>query len=228
MCFYTGFPGLNEVIGCHIAEDDVDYVMTNVDAYYSKQKEKSYQWVFPEGLEPMRIKQHHILKKRLLVMKTSASEFKEHVKSSADGLDVRLIYHGNTRLLDEWIGVLLKTYAFADSYFSMLQDLFYARPREGNLFHFIGREKRRAVSIITLLLPTDLPDVAFIYNLATTPEAQHRGYASKMLKTAVNTAECCGRKYIELNCDEPLEGFYNRFGFERKLAYNIYTHQAER
>lgn len=77
---------------------------------------------------------------------------------------------------------------------------------------------------------TDLPDLTddmyddaamhdergawqMIFGVDTAPDYQHHGYASALLRAAIEDARAAGRTGLVLTCKDRLIGFYERFGF---------------
>lgn len=68
---------------------------------------------------------------------------------------------------------------------------------------------------------------AYIYAVATAAEARGKGYATELMKRAINKAQNEGYKAIvTLPADEELYKFYARFGFKGKHAVEFITDEG--
>lgn len=66
--------------------------------------------------------------------------------------------------------------------------------------------------------------VAYIYAVATDADARGQGYATKLIKQAIEKAQAEGYKAIfTLPADEGLRNFYSQFGFEGIYAVKFKT-----
>ena len=77
-------------------------------------------------------------------------------------------------------------------------------------------EKNRLLSILHVLsFEMDGFRIGYIYGVATLSEARKRGYASQLIKKAIDDCAKMGfDAVVTIPANEELRKFYNRFGFE--------------
>ena len=99
-----------------------------------------------------------------------------------------------------------------------------AQAKGVNMQHFLGSVDNKPVATLTL---TFLNDSVRIDNVATCPNFQGLGYASKMLQFGLELAQNKNCKYGFLDASAKGLGIYKRFGFSEIFQYNCYCKDSE-
>ncbi len=59
-------------------------------------------------------------------------------------------------------------------------------------------------------------DWQMIFGVNTVPSARKKGFAGKLLRTAIDNAKASGRKGLVLTCKDKLVDYYASFGFKKE------------
>ena len=59
-------------------------------------------------------------------------------------------------------------------------------------------------------------DWQMIFGVNTIPSARKKGFAGKLLRTAIDNAKVSGRKGLVLTCKDKLVDYYASFGFKKE------------
>ena len=111
----------------------------------------------------------------------------------------------------------------SDEFITSFIDIFY------NEENMLCIEQDGKILSMLHIIPFELngSKVAYIYAVATDADARGQGYASKLIRQAIDKMQAEGYKAIlTLPADDMLRSFYFKFGFEGRYAVKFETEEG--
>lgn len=111
---------------------------------------------------------------------------------------------------------------------AVFPDCFWLLEKDGQLFSFInGMATNEETLTDEMFEHAEMHDPAgewqMLFSVATDPEKQHCGYASRVMEKVIEDCRNRGHKGIILTCKDRLVGFYERFGYVKE-GLSVSTH----
>ena len=199
---------------------EVELFINEVNLFFNKNG--VYKWVFNVRNDLDSENLQNALRKHSFTFEESSTalcySFEQNSRPTNEiSLNIRPVEHNNS----EWLGVLKAGFESTDIITNQYcQALERSKFKGISMQHFLGYMQNVPVTTITL---TFLNGCIRIDNVAPHPNYQRLGYATKMLKFALNFSKKMGVGSCFLDASSKGLGLYKRIGFFELFTYKIYS-----
>lgn len=141
-------------------------------------------------------------------------------QSKYDNPHNMIIYSVDDKL-DQWMKPLIGAFELTFEVMRQYADVHERALRnKANFHHFTLFKDEVPISSLTLSLQAN---IARIHDVGTLPAYQHKGYATQLVKHAINEAINLGATYCFLEASEAGISVYQKLGFKPLFKYNTYS-----
>ncbi len=151
----------------------------------------------------------------------SVAMFVELNKQSKHNIKDDVVIHLVSDKLDQWmlpVGSAFETTAEVTRHYADIHKR--ALNNKANFHHFTLYKGELPISSLTISLQSN---VARIHDVGTLPEYQNKGYATQLMKYAINKASDLGAQYCVLEASESGLTVYEKLGFMPLFKNNTYS-----
>ncbi|MBI2792804.1 MAG: GNAT family N-acetyltransferase [Gammaproteobacteria bacterium] len=145
---------------------------------------------------------------------------KQGKHDNVDNMDIRSV--GDT--LDQWMKPLIEAFDLTFEVMRQYADVHErALKNKANFHHFTLFIDKMPISFLTVSLQAN---IARIHDVGTLPAYQNKGYATCLVKHAINEAINLGASYCFLEASESGISVYQKLGFKPLFKNNTYSHMV--
>lgn len=142
---------------------------------------------------------------------------KQNKPDNMGNMDIRTV----SDRLDQWLKPLAGAFDLTFKVMRQYADVHeMALKNKANFYHFTLFIDNEPISSLTLSLETN---IARIHDVGTLPENQNKGYATHLVKHAINEAINMGAEYCFLEASESGISVYQKLGFNPLFKNNTYS-----
>ena len=214
---YIASPFLNGVIACEGIEENLEKSYLHICSHFEKNS-LPFSWWLEESASNSAL--HTFLEKKGY---KSVGDFPGMAHSLTN---IPALSHINLQRVttksdfQKWSHIICKAFGMTEEIAQCYSALFETKAHEGTFIHLMNLEGQRALSVGTLLITED---VGYIYNIATLPDVQQKGFAAAVVSGLLREAKEKMCSQVVLQSSPIAIKLYKNLGFEVKNSFKIYV-----
>ncbi len=152
-------------------------------------------------------------------------ELKNLISNDVASFADKIVIKANDNRLNDWMLPMIAFSATAGDLICKYADTHkLALAKKAELQHFSLYNQEKPIASITLSLNNN---IARIDDVATLPEFQGKGYATRLMTYVLQKAKESDARYCFLEASESGVSIYQKLGFETLFKNNIYSRRSE-